>query len=179
MMLYMGNFVAISQAFVDAKSSLDICEIHGFLSGVLSAGAQMDSAQLTAAFQEHFDCSLSSTMDELVIQLSFQAGLELDDPEMGFDLLLPEDDVTTGERGQGLYKWCQGFLSGFGITGRYQDSELSDEVREVLTDLAKISALDVEVPNSDENDGDLIEIIEYVRMSAIMIYLESAKKSVH
>jgi uncharacterized protein YgfB (UPF0149 family) len=49
----------------------------------------------------------------------------------------------------------------------------------VLTDLAKISALDLEVPDSDENEGDLLEIIEYVRMSAMMIYLESARKSVH
>ena len=71
------------------------------------------------------------------------------------------------------------FLSGFGVTGCYQDSELSEEVREVLTDLAKISALDLEVPDSDENEGDLLEIIEYVRMSAMMIYLESARKSVH
>ena len=70
-------------------------------------------------------------------------------------------------------------MSGFGVTGRYQESELSEEIREVLTDLAKISALDVEVPNSNENEGDLLEIIEYVRMSAIMLYLESTKKSVH
>lgn len=175
----MDKFVAVTQAFTDAKSSLDVCEVHGFLSGVLSAGAQMDAAQLASAFEQHFDCSLSKTMDELVIQLSFQTGLELDDPEMGFDLLLPDDDVSTGVRGQGLYKWCQGFLSGFGITGRYQESELSEEIREALTDLAKISALNVDVPNSNENEGDLLEIIEYVRMSAIMIYLESTKKSVH
>ena len=179
MLFFMGKFVVVTQAFADAKSSLDTCEVHGFLTGVLSAGAQMDAAQLVAVFEQHFDCTLSMTMHELVIQLSFQTGLELDDPEMGFDLLLPDDDVSTGVRGQGLYIWCRGFLSGFGVTGRYQESELSEEIREVLTDLAKISALDVEVPNSNENEGDLLEIIEYVRMSAIMLYLESTKKSVH
>jgi hypothetical protein len=175
----MSKFSAISEAFTNEKSNLNVSEVHGFLSGILSAGAQMNGAQLARAFEEHFDCSLSGPMDDLVIQLSFQAGLELDDPEMGFNLLLPEDDAGIAKRGQGLYTWCQGFLSGFGVTGRYQDSELSEEVREVLTDLAKISALDLEVPDSDENERDLLEIIEYVRMSAMMIYLESARKSVH
>ena len=175
----MSKFEALTEAFTKEKLKLNVAEIHGFLCGMLSAGAQMDATQLVQAFEQHFDCTLSKDMDEVIVQLSFQTGLELDDPEMGFSLLLPEDNVSINERGEGLYKWCQGFLSGFGVTGRYQEGELSEEVREVLTDLTKISALDEEVPDGDDNEGDFLEIVEYVRMSAVMIYLESAKKSVH
>jgi len=175
----MSKFAAVTQVFDGEKCHLNVCEVHGFLSGILAAGAQMNGTQISSAFEKHFDYSLSIKLDELIIQLSFQAGLELEDPEMGFCLLLPEDEVAVSERSQGLYKWCQGFLSGIGVTGRYLEGELGKEVREVLTDLAKISALDVDVPDSDENEGDLLEIIEYVRMSAMMIYLESAGKPVH
>jgi len=175
----MSKFTAVEMAFASEKCHLGISEVHGFLSGILSAGAQMDGIQLAKAFEHHFDIELSSKMDEVVIQLSFQTGLELDDPELGFSLLLPEESTGVGTRSQALYKWCQGFLSGFGVSGRYLESELSEEVREVLTDLAKISALDAEVPDDDENEGDLLEIVEYVRMSAVMIYLESTRKSVH
>ena len=55
----MSKFSAISEAFTNEKSNLNVSEVHGFLSGILSAGAQMNGAQLARAFEQHFDCSLS------------------------------------------------------------------------------------------------------------------------
>ncbi len=50
----MSKFSAISEAFTNEKSNLNVSEVHGFLSGILSAGAQMNGAQLARAFEQHF-----------------------------------------------------------------------------------------------------------------------------
>ena len=51
---------------------------------------------------------------------------------------------------------------------------MSDDLRELLADLSNIANLDEEVPEDEDNEGDLIEIEEYVRMSALLVFAECA-----
>jgi hypothetical protein len=89
----------------------------------------------------------------------------------GFNLLmlLPDDDVDIGERAGSLGRWCLGFLTGFGAAR----GKLSGDGRETLEDLEKISQIDDEGLEADEDsEQDMMQLVEYVRMAAIMLYTE-------
>jgi uncharacterized protein YgfB (UPF0149 family) len=88
-----------------------------------------------------------------------------------FDLLLPDDDKPVSERGPAMVDWCQGFLGGFGVVPT-PAQPLSDESDEALQDLAKIAASDLNYEDSDADEEALIEVCEYIRVAAVLLYNE-------
>lgn len=118
-------------------------------------------------------------LDAFMIELSEKITEGLSDVDFGFQLLLPDDQVGLNSRRQALSDWCRGFLAGFGLTGRFQDAELSEEVQELLRDFGQIAQVEEELPEDDDNESDLTEISEYVRMGAIMCFTDCATKAVH
>ena len=67
----------------------------------------------------------------------------------------------------------------FGMTGRYEEGELGQDLREVFEDMVRISALSEEIPEDDDYEGDLVEIGEYVRMAALLAFAECARQELH
>ena len=66
---------------------------------------------------------------------------------------------------------CSGFLSGLGEFGN-RLVELEGLTNEALADLARIAALTDEVPEGEDNEVDLVEIEEFVRVSVLLIFSE-------
>ena len=98
---------------------------------------------------------------------------QLDDPEFGFSLLLPDDTVPLAQRVESLALWCQGFLAGLGLGGLQDQSKLPGDSHEVMRDFVEISRLghgDDGVTNEDE--AAFAEIVEYVRMAVLLVYEE-------
>ena len=83
---------------------------------------------------------------------------------------MPDDDEVIDVRSKSLKSFCGGFLSGFGAT------KSSDDVMEALSDFERIAALRETVEDSEENEADLFEIIEYVRVSVLLIFAECRAK---
>ncbi len=154
-------------------------EIHGLMSGWLCAGAAWDAEGRSSALEDWLGVSLSASDVAFMEQLYNEIAEGITDEEFGFALLLPEDDEEVNERTRQVAAWCTGFLYGFGMTGKFSAEDLSEDVAEALTDLGKIAALSEDVPSDEENEADLIEITEYVRMSAILIHAECLQKAVH
>lgn len=156
--------------------AIDACELHGSLCGLISGGGRASRADWLqrlaleggsahgpgpgSALERLFDASIS----------------QLDDDELGFELLLPDDERPIGERADALLVWCRGFLGGFGLaTG--ERAPLSPEAAEALDDLGRIagSALSYEDPQGDEEA--LAEISEFVRMAALLLHSECNRRS--
>jgi len=116
---------------------------------------------------------------EVLVQLQGEIADSLQDTELGFQPLLPDDEVPVADRTLALGQWCGGFLAGFGLAGRFQEADLSEDLRELLTDLGKIASLDEDIPDDEDNETDLVEIVEYVRMSALLIFTECVSSAVH
>lgn len=154
-------------------------EVHGVISGWLCAGSRWDPDNRHAALCEWLNEDVPPTDMAIVDSLWEEAAAGLADQEMGFRLLLPDDEASTSARAEAISAWCGGFLSGFGMTGRFQQGELSDDLQEVLSDIGRISSFGEDVPDDDENEADLIEIGEYVRMSALLVFTECAGKETH
>ncbi len=97
----------------------------------------------------------------------------MDDPDAPFLPLLPDDDEPICERAAALVEWCEGFLFGFGMNGSADLSELSQEVREFVSDLKEITRMDASSPEDDEeNEGALNELVEYIKIGTLILHEE-------
>ena len=73
-----------------------------------------------------------------------------------------------------VLQWCRGFLGGFGLAGHLD--ALPDNVSEAINDLHRIGSADVSVEDEEADEEALAEIIEFVRMAALMIHQEMASR---
>lgn len=116
-----------------------------------------------------------------LLEGAFNRGLEnLEEfSDFDFSLLLPDDEAPISERAQSVGLWCSGFLSGFGETGRQLDVNDKSDVHEAMRDLASIAAMTDDVPEGEENEADLMEIVEFVRVSTLLIFAETSSPGAH
>lgn len=92
--------------------------------------------------------------------------IQLNGTTLNFQLLIADENFTLREQADTLIQWCQGFLVGLGL----QKISTHDEgVLEMIKDFSEISKLDGDVLDNEENANDLSEIIEFVRMSTLLI----------
>lgn len=90
----------------------------------------------------------------------------LADDDFRLALCLPDGGA---ERARGLREWCQGYLTGLGLSGA-RGLDANTEIGEALADFAHIGQLDWEAVGDEQTDAeDLAELEEYVRMAALLI----------
>ncbi|MBA4501617.1 UPF0149 family protein [Marinobacterium marinum] len=150
-------------------------ELHGLLAGQVAAGARFDPDSLLQRVQELFDIEplRGPALRNSVMQLYLATLQQFEAPDFSFELLLPDDDQLLPIRAEALGVWCGGFLSGFGLQERKGAGGLSVEGQETLRDLAQIVQISTEADaDSEEDEGDLMEVQEYVRMAALLVFSE-------
>ena len=93
----------------------------------------------------------------------------LDRIDLGFALLLPEDNRPLGERATAFGRWSRGFLSGFGLSGIADLRMLSEDARGFLRDLERFGSL--AIPDSEDEDDEraFTELIEFTRMGVLVL----------
>lgn len=149
--------------------------MHGLLAGQLAAGRRMNYSEWFKEARDFIDTDSQFSKDEEEqLQFVYMATLTaLADDDLGFYPLLPDDEADLEDRLSCLGHWCQGFLAGFALVEK-QIAELSEVVNDALNDLAAIAQ--VGMNESDEwdesSDADFFQIVEYVRLAAMNIFLE-------
>lgn len=148
-------------------------EMHGSLCGFLAGGGRLGKQPLLAALQLDGEVP-DPPADDLAMldQLVTQSQRELDDPELGFEPILPADDRPLDERADALVDWCRGFLGGFGLGGSSAHASLSGEAQEILRDLGAIAASSLELTDASEDEDALIEVHEFVRVGTLLLHTE-------
>lgn len=150
-------------------------EIHGSLCGYLAGGGVVGRQSLLALLQLDGEPVAPSGSDQLLLeQLTSQAEQALADHDLGFEPMLPPDDRALAERAEALVEWCRGFLGGFGLAGAEAHGQLTDEAQEVLRDLGTIAASDFDFGDAGEDEDALIELQEFVRVGAMLLFAECA-----
>lgn len=128
-------------------------EVEAVLAGEVLTASEVDAADKEA---------LKALFDDSVKQLA--------DPELGFQLLLPDDDTSLQLRTEALASWCEGYLYGLSLGGIKEFTGFSEQVQEFTQDLVEIARLS----HDDEDDGEngetaFFDISEYVRMGVLML----------
>lgn len=150
------------------KLGVDAAELHGSLCGFVSAGG----------LAGRDDWMLQLTLDATPAVLAAGGALDrlyrascaqLSDPDLGFSLLLPDDDRPVVERAEALLAWCRGFLGGFGL-GSGLKPPLSSEASEALDDLGKIAASSLSYDDPEGDEAALVEVAEFVRVATLLLH---------
>jgi uncharacterized protein YgfB (UPF0149 family) len=158
---------AVSAAVREAGLSADPSELHGSLCGYLCGGGRCDAQDWIErlALEAERAPVDGDALDELRSATAAQFAAQ----DFGFELLLPDDDAPLAERADAMVGWCRGFLGGFGLAAP-DSSALSDEAAEALQDLGNIAASDLSCEGSDADEDALAEIVEFVRVAALLLY---------
>lgn len=142
-------------------------ELHGALAGWLAAGGADTAGWLAEVLA---DPGLPAPAgDDALDALRTATVAQLDDPDFGFQLQLP-DEGDTPARAAALFAWCRAFLGGFGLA--VGDSKLSEEGEEALADLANLAAARVEDVDPEGDEEALTEIEEYLRMAVLLLHAD-------
>jgi yecA family protein len=165
----------LSAADIESSSA----EIHGLICGLLCGGEKDVEQRLVkeltasgrrddAAWQE-CRTSLAGLIEETRNSLSGE--------QLGFPLLLPDEQEPLLSRATAARDWCQGFLFGMGLLGEVEEKALSDDAREALRDLAEITRMELEgLGDSEEEENALMEVVEFIWVAATLIYDDLAPR---
>ena len=110
-----------------------------------------------------------------LLSLAVETRKQLEGDGLGLSLLLPPDERPLAERATAVYDWSRGFLFGLALAG-LQASDLSEDARGVFGDFAALTQMDLEdLDDSEENEQALMEVIEFIRVAAMLVYEERAR----
>ncbi len=155
--------------------------LHGYSIGLLVSGDVMEPEQWLRLATTFIDAVEPPNESEKPVLLSLYAAsqFQLQAGDMGFQLLLPEDEVEVTLRVDALGQWCQGFLAGFAQGGKQiqqlrGQQQYSEDVSEAIRDIAAISQVNLSESDDDQEtrEQNMVEIIEYLRVAIQAIYLE-------
>lgn len=162
----------------EADFTATATELHGFLTGLVSGGMFNGSEEYLEHMSEMFNTGLSirSSIKTACAETVSELFDQLDSPEMSFDVMLIDEDESLSDQAEDLLSWVQHFLVGFGLNKR-DLKNASNEVREIIQDFTNICQMDTELDDSNETQADFYEVIEFVRVSAVLCYQEFGKRA--
>lgn len=156
----------------DLGAALGAAEVHGLLTGVACAGTTLAAADLRSLLEGELDTALDEEAFREWRQVDATVHRQLDDDDLGFELLLPDDDRPLAERVEAMADWCAGFLAGFGTASSGADEAgLPEDVRDLLGSIGEISRAEAD-GDDEEAEREYAEVLEYLRIAALTIYLE-------
>ena len=167
------DYTHIQQLLAQVRSHADAAEAHGTLAGCLcGAGGYRFEDWLREILPEGRAEPAEAASLHALYAATADALLQ---PDMEFELLLPEDAQSIDARTVALAEWCQGFLYGLGAGAIPDASELPGEVGEIVRDFAEIARADVDARQGEEsNESAYAELVEFVRVGVQLLFEELA-----
>lgn len=165
-------------------AQLTVAETHGLLTGMLSLAQPIKDDVWREALIENLDCNTPTKGQwNVLLDLSNEIKDQLNATDFEFNVLLPKDNEPLAERLDALGYWCRGYLSGLGLVGVTQEQLSKDVTKELVQDLSQIAHISVETDDSDEDEHNYMELVEYVRVAVQNIQIElqtnSGSKQLH
>ena len=151
----------------ETDSYLSVEGLHALLSGYISGGGNPRPEIWTEILLDE------SSQDPAVNEIYTSIEASLEDLEMSFTIPLPSDEESIKSRAEALVSWCKEFITGLGLSGCSQKELNKDEISEALQDLTEITQLDTDSigdSETEQDEKDLFELIEYSRSMVLYIY---------
>jgi uncharacterized protein len=155
-------------------------QAHGLITAGLAvrgpdAGTELIARileQVTPGSAERHDC-------ELLLRAEIEATERaLAERLSGFSPLLPADDEPAARRTEALAHWCEGFLHGLVSSERSAELEkrlAAEPIADIIRDMLEMTRAVADGTDArDEEEQAYVEIVEYLRIAAQLVYEELA-----
>ncbi len=173
----MQNYGELNELLVASGTGFRAAECHGFLCALICGNGRVPEQAIrdyllldSSAINNPGDCL------EVLQALAKDIEAKIYSSDIELELLLADENSPIVERSCSLAEWCQGFMSGLGLSGVKQE-QISPDSKELISDfynIARLDAGDLDIGNTDnseqEDDFALMELTEYVRVGAIFIF---------
>lgn len=170
------HYQDLSRALARIGFAEEPAEYHGTLCGALCVlpADDIDPLQLMALAAADDRPLAADTQDRgLLRRLAAEVLGTLQDEDLGFQLLLPDDEVELEKRVLALAGWCEGFLFGLASRPGLNLDQCSEDVREVIRDFAQFTQASLgEDEDLELEEGAYVELVEYIRVGAQLVYME-------
>ncbi len=167
----MPGYASINQLLNQQNVGLTPSEMHGLISGILCGGNNDSSWQPLVHDLTNEGLAFSQNLADSLRQMHSATSDALEDEGFQFQLFMPEgEDVSVFDRTDALSGWVNHFLLGLGVTQPRLD-KVKGDLGEAIADLRNIAQLGYdEDEDIEELEMSLEEIVEYVRVAALLCY---------
>lgn len=164
-------FPSLSSDKTEGDGPASTAELQGALCGLLCLNPQANRVTWYKSLFEDVDPDEDEILD--LAALFDQTIQSLNSLDFDLQLDLPDDNAPLSSRISAMSDWCQGLIFGLGTSGLTDDTELSADCKEYIADIINISQLnDDELDDSEEDEANFEELVEYLRMGLFLIYGE-------
>ena len=167
-----ADYAQIQEALAQAHSLTDAAEAHGTLTGCLCAtgGYRLDEwlAEILP------DGTAPPHTAELLHDLFAATASALDEAQMAFTPLLPDDEDPLEARADALGSWARGFLYGLGTSSLTDAALLPGDVGEVVRDMTEITRVAADAAGGEADEDAYAELVEFVRAGVQLLFDELA-----
>lgn len=172
------DYNELNAYLVNLGADQGAADFHGLICGSLMQKSDSSVTQALQRVMSVFDLDDIGLkqLEPLAQKLRQASRIQLEDDELSFSLLLPDDQVELPVRLSAVVKWCEGFLAGIGLVQTGSDALEEKSLKEILNDIKAIISVQTDVDENDENENYYSEIVEYIRMAVIMLFTELALK---
>ncbi len=167
----MPGYSDVDQLLNQQGVGLTPAEMHGLICGILCGGNKDSSWQPLVHDLTNEGLAFGHELAQALRHMHSATSDSLEDDGFLFQLYLPDGEaVSVFDRADALAGWVNHFLLGLGVTQPKLD-KVKDEAGEAIDDLRNIAQLGYdEDEDQEELEMSLEEIIEYVRVAALLCH---------
>jgi uncharacterized protein YgfB (UPF0149 family) len=164
------SYNELSKLLLKIQPDLSPAEIHGLLCGHICTMPGKDDLRWKKIL---FHDKKYKKVLEVLSQFHAASYQQLSEFSFEFNLALPDDAVDINVRTEALGLWCQGFLLGLALAPTSNQNKVSAEITEALEDITEIAQINFgNIPENEEDETAYLELVEYVRLTILMIFDE-------
>ncbi|HCV67725.1 YecA family protein [Serratia proteamaculans] len=171
------SYQSLTLALNQQAVALTAAEMHGLISGLLCGGSRDAGWQSLVYDLTNEGVAFPQALSLPLQQLHEITRETLEDDDFMFQLMMPEGEtVSVFDRADALSGWVNHFLLGLGMM-QPKLAQVKDELGEAIDDLRNIAQLGYEEDEDQEElEHSLEEVVEYVRMAAILCHTEFTRR---
>ena len=150
-------------------------ELHGLLTGIVCVTTAPNREQWIQILSTLKVPELEPTAIELLTAEAEDVAHALEDDDLDYLPMLPDDEHTLVDRVAALADWCAGVVLGFGLASGH----IRQDEQDLIEHLQDIAAVEFEDSDDDE-EGELSyhELYEFVRLIPVSLSIGRKKTAV-
>ena len=169
-----SNYNELAATLSLQQLDISAAEVHGAITGVtcgMSGTADVDDI-LALVIQRDQEIQTPELLSNTLESVLSETTKTLHEGGFEFRLLLPDEASELDYRTEAIADWCQGFVLGLLNDGRMNIEDLPGEAGEAARDIMTIAEAQSGVDDEQTEEDALVEIEEFLRISAQLIYEE-------